>query len=134
MVSVYMANIGGGLHGPSNTPFEMVPTMHHGEKVMGNRNPLVLRNLPKAPPLLNNAIQRPHTMKVKGKENFNARIVPRPPPVPSTDSMYPKQGYARGQEKGLSYMKMDRPIDGPLMPLADSDFASRDSKLGPPPK
>ncbi len=29
-------------------------------------------------------------------------------------------------------MKMNRPIDGPLMPIADSDFAFMNSKLGHP--
>ncbi len=99
MATVLIPNLGRGAHGPSHTPFEMAPTMHLGKKTVGDRNPLPLGSLPKAPPLRNNAIQRPHTMKVKGKENFNARIVPRPQGVPSTDTMYPKQGYARGQQK-----------------------------------
>jgi len=107
-----------------------MPTMHLGKPQAGNRNPLNLTKLNTAPPLLNNAIQRPHTMKVRGKENPNARIIPRPQPVPSTDSIYPKQGYARGQKKGLAFKKINRSIDGPIMKIADSNFAWADSKLG----
>ena len=128
MATVMMPNIHRGPHGPAQMNF--TPTMHIGKPQIGNRNPLSLTKLPTAPPLLNNAIQRPPTMKVRGKENFNARIVPRPQPAPSTDSMYPKQGYARGQQKGLAFMKMNRPIDGPIMPIADSNFAWTDSRLG----
>ena len=132
MATVAIPNLGRGPQGPSQTPFDFAPTMHLGGKSVGNRQPLVLTTLPKAPPLLNNAIQRPHTMKVKGKENSNARIIPRSAPAPSTDSMHPKQGYARGQQKGLAFMKMNRSIDGALLPISDSNFAFLNSKLGQP--
>ena len=48
--------------------------------------------------------------------------------------MFPKSGIARHQKKGLAFMIMNRPIDSPLMPISDSDFAFGNSKLGQPPK
>ena len=132
MATVLIPNIHDGPKGPAQTPFSMAPTMHLGGKTVGNRVPLPLRLLPTAPPLINNAIQRPHTMKVKGKENFNARIVPRSPPIPQTDAMHPKQGYARGQKKGLAFMKMNRPIDGPIMPIQNSDYGFMNSPFPHP--
>ena len=108
MAVVLIPDTNAGPHGPVHTPSELAPTFHLGKKIVGNRNPLLLRALPKAPPLLNNAIHPPTTRKALGKEAFNYRIIPRPPGVPSTDSMYPKQGYARHQNKGLAFGKMDR--------------------------
>ena len=93
-----------------------------------------LRKAPPAPPLLNNAIQPSTVRKVLGKENPNARILVSTPPPPSTDGMYPKQGIARHQKKGLAYAAIPskRVLNGPIMPLADSRFAFANNKLGQP--
>ena len=105
----------------------MVPQMSMYKKQAGNRR-FDIKEIPKPPPLMNNSIQRPHTMKVLGKMNHNSVIIPRPQPVPSTDNMNPKQGYARGQPKGLAY-RPECPNDGPIMAQADSALAWMDSKL-----
>lgn len=118
--------------GPALTPFELsVPARTAYKTLAGNRQFLDIPKLPKAPPVLNNANRRPSTMKVLGKENFNYRLVPRPQPVPDTDGMFPNQGYARGQRRGLAYTP-SRPIDGPLLPIADSDYVFLNSSLGQP--
>ena len=45
--------------------------------------------------------------------------------------MYPSQGYARSQQKGLAYL-VGKPINQPLMPIADSFNAGLNSRLGQP--
>ena len=110
----------------------LVPNRKYQGKEAGNRR-FDIPSKPKAPPLLNNAIQPSTLRKVLGKSNPNSIIVPRPQPVPSTDGMYPKQGYARHQQKGLAYEAIPgKKIDGPIMLLADSNFAFLNSKLGQP--
>lgn len=131
MVFVPMANMRGP-HGPAQDSFSLQPTAHLGGKTIGNRNPLPIRAIPTAPKLLNGAIA-PHPLrKVLGKETYGARAISRPQPVPSTDGMFPNAGFARHQKKGLAFMIMNRPIDGPIMPIADSDYAYMNSKLGQP--
>jgi hypothetical protein len=55
----------------------------------------------------------------------------RRPAVPYQGGLYPQQGYARGQLKGLAY-QVEKPINQPLMPLADSFNAGMNSRLGQP--
>lgn len=60
-----------------------------------------------------------------------ASRVLRKPNIPYQGGLYPQQGYARGQLKGLAY-QVAKPINQPLMPLADSFNAGLNSKLGQP--
>ena len=123
-----------GLNFLGNMPDQstLVPNRSFPSKVAGNRR-FDIRPIPTAPPLINNAIQPSTLRKVLGKSNQNSIIIPRPQPVPSTDGMYPKQGYARHQQKGLAYEAIPgKKIDGPIMPLADSNFAFLNSRLGQP--
>lgn len=55
----------------------------------------------------------------------------RRPAIPYQGGLYPQQGYARSQRKGLAYSP-EKPIDQPLMPLADSFNAGLNSTLGQP--
>jgi hypothetical protein len=85
-----------------------------------------------APPLLNNAIHRPHTMKVLGcKSEREAHKVIRRAPINATKGMYPPTGYARHQPKGLATLSQ-RPTNLPLMPDPSSFYAGSNSKLGQP--
>ena len=123
-----------GLNFLGNMPDQttLVPNRSYPGKEAGNRR-FDIPRIPKAPPLLNNAIQPSSLRKVLGKSNFNSVIIPRPQPVPSTDGMQAHQGYARHQRKGLAFQLIPgKTIDGPLMPLADSNFAFLNSKLGQP--
>jgi hypothetical protein len=52
----------------------------------------------------------------------------RKPPLPSAGSIYPKQGYARGQPKGLAYMK-DNPMNQPILKTHDFYNSAMNSKL-----
>ena len=110
----------------------LVPNRSYPGKETGNRS-FQIPSIPKAPKLLNNAIQPSTLRKVLGKSNFNSIIVPRSQPVPQTDGMFPKQGIARHQQKGLAFEVIPgKKIDGPIMPLADSNFAFLNNKLGKP--
>lgn len=55
----------------------------------------------------------------------------RRPAIPYQGGLYPQQGYARSQRKGLAY-QVEKPIDQPLMPFADSFNAGLNSTLGQP--
>jgi hypothetical protein len=59
-----------------------------------------------------------------------SRILRRPA-IPYQGGMYPSQGYARSQQKGLAYL-VGKPINQPLMPIADSFNAGLTSRLGQP--
>ena len=110
----------------------LIPRRSLSGKECGNRD-FKAKAIPKAPPLLNNAIQPSHMRKVLGKSNFNSTIMPRTEPVPETDGMYPKQGIARHEKKGLAYNVIPgKKINVPIMPLASSTFASMNNKLGQP--
>ena len=55
----------------------------------------------------------------------------RRPAIPYQGGLYIHQGYARGQQKGLAY-QVEKPINQPLLPLADSFNAALNSRLGQP--
>ena len=55
----------------------------------------------------------------------------RRPAIPFEGGLYPQQGYAGSQRKGLAY-QVEKPINQPLMPLADSFNAGLNSTLGQP--
>ena len=55
----------------------------------------------------------------------------RRPAIPQAGGLYPQQGYARSQKKGLAFQS-EKPINQPLMPLADSFNAGLNSQLGQP--
>ena len=123
-----------GLNYLGNMPnaTNLVPNRSYPGQEAGNRN-FAIPSKPMSPKLLNNAIQPSTLRKVLGKSNFNSIIIPRPQPVPQTDGMYPKQGIARHQKKGLAYEVIPgKKIGGPIMTLADSNFAWMNSKLGQP--
>lgn len=113
---------------PSQTT--LMPNRSYPHREIGNRT-YAIPKIPAAPKLINNANQPSSLRKVLGKANPNSVIIPRPPYVPDTDGMYPKEGIARHQQKGLAYELIPgKKIDGPIMPLADSAFAFLNSKLG----
>ena len=60
-----------------------------------------------------------------------AGYVLRAPAVPYQGGLYPQQGYARSQQKGLAFQS-EKPINQPLMPQADSFNAGMNSRLGQP--
>ena len=110
----------------------MIPKYDFPAKVFTNRRYDIPR-IPLPPKIINNANQPSSLRKVLGKSNPDAVIIPRPQPIPSTDSMYPKQGIFRHEKKGLAYEAISgKIINGPIMPLASSDFAFLDNKLGQP--
>ena len=120
-----------GLRFIGNMPDQttLVPNRSYPSKEAGNRD-YTIRSIPPPPKLLNNAIQPSSLRKVLGKSNFSAIIIGRAKSAPSTDGMYPKQGIARNEQKGLAYEIIPgKKIDGPIMPLADSRFAFLNSKL-----
>ena len=55
----------------------------------------------------------------------------RRPAIPYQGGLYPQQGIARSQRKGLAF-QVEKPIDQPLMPHADSFNAGLNSRLGQP--
>ena len=55
----------------------------------------------------------------------------RRPAIPYQGGLYPQQGYARSQQKGLAYSS-EKPINQPLMPQADPFNAGLNSTLGQP--
>ena len=60
-----------------------------------------------------------------------ASRVLRRPNVPYEGGLYPQQGYARHQQKGLAYLK-EKPINLPFIPIADSFNSGLNSRLGQP--
>ena len=60
-----------------------------------------------------------------------ATRVLRRPNIPYQGGMYPHTGIARNQNKGLAYSP-EKPIDLPLMPLADSFNAGLNSRIPQP--
>ena len=60
-----------------------------------------------------------------------ASRVLRRPNVPYEGALYPQQGFARNQQKGLAYLK-EKPINLPFIPIADSFNAGLNSRLGQP--
>ena len=55
----------------------------------------------------------------------------RRPAIPYQGGLYPHTGYARGQKKGLAY-DPEKPINLPLLPLADSFNAGLNSTIPQP--
>jgi hypothetical protein len=55
----------------------------------------------------------------------------RRPAIPYQGGMYPHTGIARHQPKGLAY-NPEKPIDNPLLPLADSFNAALNSRIPQP--
>ena len=55
----------------------------------------------------------------------------RRPAIPYQGGLYPNTGYARGQPKGLAY-NPEKPINLPLMPLADSFNSGLNSMIPQP--
>lgn len=106
-------------------PFDMIPRAYTGGKTF--KNELDVGMGADAPPLLNDSIHRPHTMKVLGCKQDSHRVLRRPP-VKSTEGMYPSTGYARGQDKGLAFLA-EKPITGKIMPLASSFYAGMNNKI-----
>jgi hypothetical protein len=79
-------------------PSDMIPPAYMGGKTY--KNTLKIGIGADAPPLLNDSIHRPHTMKVLGcKQNHESHRVLRRPALSNTGGMFPSTGYARGQKK-----------------------------------
>jgi len=51
--------------------------------------------------------------------------------IPYQGGIYPHQGYARHQKKGLAYLT-ERPLNLPLLQIADNFNSGLNSKLGQP--
>ena len=62
---------------------------------------------------------------------WGVQRVLRRPNIPYQGGMYPSQGFARNQPKGLA-SNAQRNMNGPLLPLADSFNAGLISTLGQP--
>lgn len=60
-----------------------------------------------------------------------SHYVLRRPTIPYQGGLYPHQGYARGQRKGLAY-DPQKPLNQPLAPKADSFNAGLNTKLPQP--
>lgn len=74
-------------------------------------------------------------MPCKGNANIGslsgAVRVMRRPAIPYEGGIYPRTGFARNQPKGLVY-DPQKPINNPLMPLADSFNAGLNSRIPQP--
>ena len=66
-----------------------------------------------------------------GMTSSGATRTLRRQPISYLGGLYPNQGFARHQPIGLAYLK-ERPINLPLMPIADSFNAGLNSRLGQP--
>jgi len=60
-----------------------------------------------------------------------AGYILRRPAIPYQGGLYPQQGYARSQQKGLAF-NPEKPINQPLMAQADNFNAGLNSQLGQP--
>ena len=60
-----------------------------------------------------------------------ASYILRRPAISALGGLYPQQGYARSQQKGLAF-QAEKPINQPLLPLADCFNAGLNSTLGQP--
>jgi hypothetical protein len=108
-------------------PSDMIPPAYMGGKTY--KNTLKIGIGADAPPLLNDSIHRPHTMKVLGcKQNHESHRVLRRPALSNTGGMFPSTGYARGQKKGLAFIDQ-QPITGKIMESASSFYAGSNSKI-----
>jgi len=108
-------------------PFDMIPRAYTGGKTF--KNNLDMGIGADAPPLLNDSIHRPANMKVLGcKQNHESHKVLRRAPINSTAGMYPSTGYARGQDKGLSYIPQ-KPITGRIMETSSSFYGGANSRI-----
>ena len=65
-----------------------------------------------------------------GSDGGSHRVLRRPA-IPYQGGLYPNTGYARGQPKGLAY-NPEKPINLPLMPLADSFNAGLNNRIPQP--
>ena len=109
--------------------FDINPGFDVPTKAMTNRRFQRLEDGVGAPPLLNDAIQRPHTMKVLGCGALpTTDMVLRRPAVDQTIGMVPPSGYGRRQKKGLAY-ETEKPLNGKILKQADTFDASRTTKL-----
>ena len=81
---------------------------------------------PYVAPLLNSAIQRPHTMKVLSKKQDLSLVKHAKAPLRPTAGIDAHQGYGRHHKRGLA---LTNPIDGPLMPLADNLYAGLNNTI-----
>ena len=108
-------------------PGDIIPPAYLGGKTY--KNVLKIGVGVDAPPLLNDSIHRSHTMKVLGcKQNHESHRVLRRPALSNTGGMYPKSGYARGQDKGLAFIDQ-KPITGKIMEISSSFYAGSNSKI-----
>jgi len=116
--------------GHEATPFDIIPGMDVPAVPNSNRRTRGLRSGVMAPPLLNDAIQRPHTMRVLGcKDEPMVNRTLRRPPVSAMKSISAPTGYAVGQKKGLAY-EHERPITHrKILKQADNFDAGRDTPL-----
>ena len=106
---------------------DLLPEYEFAAKRLGNKNYQIGKAV--APlPIINGANQPSTLRKVLGKMNFNSVIVANGI-TPDTDGMLANQGYGRHQNKGLAFTKS---IDGPLLPLASSQFGFLNSKIPQP--
>jgi hypothetical protein len=60
-----------------------------------------------------------------------ASYILRRPAISALGGIYPQQGFARSQQKGLAYIQ-GKVINQPLLPLADCFNAGLNSELGQP--
>ena len=88
--------------------------------------------LPVAPKALSRALQENSLHKVLPcKEDPFSRRIGKPIHGRKNDGMYPQTGYARGQRKGLA-ADPNKPMNGPIMPIASSFYAALPNTLGQP--
>ena len=101
-------------------PSKLIPSMGTVFKQHGNRKEKKDKYIV-SPPLLNDSFYRPASSMVQGckPEPFSHIRVIRPPPIPQTNNMVPKTGYAKHQKKGLAYDKFYGPISAPNPPITN---------------
>jgi hypothetical protein len=107
---------------PNNGLGKPITTLAHG-------------TIKKQPDCMNTAVIQPNTSGARGvkpcKGNLDAVRVLRKAPLPYQQALYPQTGFARHQKKGLAY-DPQKPINQPLMPLADNFNAGLNSRLPQP--
>jgi len=85
-----------------------------------------------APPIMNDAIQRPMALATKPckEEPFSTRKIFRTNSTSSMSGLYPATGVFRNEKKGLAY-DPNKPNNLPLTPKPNTFYAGMNSTIAP---
>lgn len=112
---------------------QMTPIFAHNSNGLGK--PITKLNhgtLKFQPDSMEQTVIQSNTSGARGvkpcKGNLDNVRVLRRAPIPYSQALYPQTGFARHQKKGLAY-QAEKPINQPIMPIADSFNAGLDSRF-----